>query len=136
MEFSVLYDFTKQFAIEHDGSGRVIIARNGVGDVLWIGIGISDGNRGYVTSGQLCHCHNALRSAQDYREVGITRGPKEFVGVGEDALAPQWRHKELSTVPRRLLNQAVKLAPLVHKQNDSVAVGDAGGNIEGPSEVL
>lgn len=80
---------------------------------------------------------DVVEAAEEDDEVGQADAGAELdVGVGEQAALPVAGVGVLSALPRRALDQVAELALAADEEDDALAVGDVGGEVEGQLQVL
>lgn len=128
-------------AVELHGGGAVVVPRDGVGDQTGVAVRVHHPHRGDVHLGSIPDGHVGLKdvveAAEEDEEVGqADAGPELDVSVGEQAALPVTGVGVLPALPCRALDQVAELAFAADEEDDALAVGDVGGEVEGQLEVL
>lgn len=131
----------EELAVELHGAGAVVVPGDGVGDEGGVTVRVHHPHRGDVHLGGIPDGHVGLKdvveAAEEDYEVGqADAGPELDVGVGEQAALPVARVRVLPALPCRALNQVAELAVAADEEDDALAVGDVGGEVEGQLEMI
>lgn len=131
----------EELAVELHGGGAVIVPRDGVGDEAGVTVCVHHPHRGDVHLGGIPDGHvgleDVVEAAEEDEEVGqADAGPELDGGVGEQAALPVACVRVLPALPRRALDQVAELAVAADEEDDALAVGDVGGEVEGQLEMI